>query len=85
MIEVRLDIRPGDSSNPFNFSRRGVVPAAILGSESFDMLGIDTNSLEFRPRLAEPLRESTMVGISFDQLRNLNHDGFTDLALHIPV
>ena len=41
-----LDIKPGSFPNPINPSSKGVVPAAILGSEQFDVRVIDTATIE---------------------------------------
>ena len=43
---VALDIKPGSCPNPMNPSSRGVLPVAILGSETFDASQIDVESLE---------------------------------------
>ncbi len=43
---VHLDIKPGSCPNPVNTQRRkGVVPVAIVGTASFDVLQIDLASL----------------------------------------
>lgn len=42
---VTLDIRPGGCPNPLNVKSKGVVPMAIVGSESFDVTEIDIESL----------------------------------------
>lgn len=42
---VTLDIRPGGCPNPLNVKSRGVVPMAIVGSETFDVTDIDIESL----------------------------------------
>ncbi len=42
---VHLDIKPGSCPNPVNPRSMGVVPMAILGSESFDVAQIDVDSL----------------------------------------
>ena len=45
VIVAHLDIKPGSCPNPVNVRSRGVVPVAIVGSESFDVTEIDTDSL----------------------------------------
>jgi hypothetical protein len=54
VIQVALDIKPTSCPNPFNVKSRGVLPAAILGSENLDVEDVDPDSL----RLLEvpPLR-----------------------------
>jgi hypothetical protein len=40
-IPVAFDIHPTSCPNPLNVGRRGVVPAAILGTEEFDVTQVD--------------------------------------------
>lgn len=42
---ITLDIRPGSCPNRVNLASRGVVPMAILGSNSLDVTQIDTDTL----------------------------------------
>ena len=44
-LTVALDIKPGSCPNPFNRGKRGVLPAAIVGSADFDVLQIDPDTL----------------------------------------
>lgn len=44
-IEVAIDIKPGSCPNPLNLKSRGVVPAAVLGTEDLDVNTIDIVSL----------------------------------------
>jgi hypothetical protein len=55
-IPVDVDIKPQSCPNPLNVSSKGVLPVAILGSESFDVSTIVATSV----RLAgvEPIRDS---------------------------
>jgi len=41
-----LDIKPGSCPNPVNPKSQGVVPAAVVGTDSFDVMQIDFDSLE---------------------------------------
>ena len=56
VLEEAIDIRPGSCPNPFNLAefvfaagdkpnKGGVLPVAILGSESFDVLDVDVASV----------------------------------------
>jgi hypothetical protein len=38
---VDLDIKPGNDLNPINPASRGVIPVAILGSDTFDVADVD--------------------------------------------
>jgi hypothetical protein len=44
---VAIDIKPGSNPNCFNINGHGVIPVAILGSETFDASQIDLASLSF--------------------------------------
>lgn len=44
---VDIDIKPGSDTNCLNMSGHGVVPVAILGSDSLDIANIDQLSLAF--------------------------------------
>lgn len=45
LIEALIDIKPGSDPNCFNINGHGVVPVAVLGSETFDVSMIDYSSL----------------------------------------
>ena len=44
---VAIDIKPGSDPNCFNINGHGVIPVAMLGSETFDVMAIDQGSLSF--------------------------------------
>ncbi|ALR18624.1 hypothetical protein M272_15510 [Vibrio natriegens NBRC 15636 = ATCC 14048 = DSM 759] len=44
-IQVNIDIKPGSHPNNINLDSAGATPVAILGSDTFDVNDIDTNSL----------------------------------------
>jgi hypothetical protein len=45
--QVTIDIKPGSDPNCFNINSHGVIPVAILGSDSFDVTEIAQESLSF--------------------------------------
>jgi hypothetical protein len=74
-----VDIKPGSFPNPINPSSRGVVPVAILGSESLDVRIIDAGTIEIDDdRLPGDGVAPTRVQQS---LEDVNGDGFLDLSL----
>jgi hypothetical protein len=78
-IEIDVDIKPGSDPNSINPSLEGDLPVAILGSDSFDVVDVDVNTLAFGPDAA-----------SFDHshgphFEDLNGDGFTDLMAHFRI
>ncbi len=46
-IVVGIDIKPGSDPNCFNINGHGVIPVAILGSDTLNVLDIDTSALFF--------------------------------------
>jgi hypothetical protein len=40
-IDVDVDIKPGSCPNPIQLKKKGVTPAAICGTEDFDVMDID--------------------------------------------
>jgi len=66
-LPVAMDIKPQSCPNPLNTSNKGVLPVAILGTETFDVTTIDPATLELEG--VAPLRwyledVSTPVGSS---------------------
>jgi hypothetical protein len=45
--QVAIDVKPGDGDNCFNVNGQGVIPVAILGSDTLDVGSIDQSSLSF--------------------------------------
>jgi hypothetical protein len=78
-LPVDLDIKPGSDPNPINPSLDGVLPVAILGSESFDVTDVHGMTLRFGPNDA-PLAH--WRGPHFE---DVNGDGVTDLLAHFRV
>jgi pimeloyl-ACP methyl ester carboxylesterase len=76
---TRIDILPGSEENLIVVRRRGVVPVAILGGESFDAGLVDPNSLTFGATGDEAsLRQC-------GGLEDTDGDGFLDLVCQFNV
>jgi hypothetical protein len=75
-ILVDLDIKPNSDTNPINPRSNGVIPVAILGSETFDVAGVDLETVRFGPGGAGPAHSHP------GHVQDVNLDGFTDLLTH---
>jgi len=45
VVEVEVDIKPGSDPNALNVWSKGMLPVAILGSEDFDVMTIDPETI----------------------------------------
>ncbi len=73
---VEFDIKPGNEANPVNPRSRGVIPVAILGSDSFDVADVDVTTLAFGPGGAAVAHRNGPHPV------DANGDGLTDLLAH---
>jgi hypothetical protein len=86
--QVGFDIKPQSCPNPFNIKDNGVTRFAILGSTSFDVNDIDTETILFEG--VPPFdhffadKATSTLGDCFD-CNDKGHDGFLDLILRYNV
>jgi hypothetical protein len=75
VIPVTLDIKPGSFPNSINPKSNGVIPVAILTTDTFDATTVDPLSVRFGPKGA---KEAHNKG----HLEDVNKDKRLDLVLH---
>jgi len=73
---IEIDIKPSSDTNPVNPFSRGVIPVAVLGSESFHVADVDAATLAFGPSGAAPADKKG------PRAQDVNDDGFTDQLAH---
>ncbi|MDP9475914.1 MAG: hypothetical protein M3R38_09545 [Actinomycetota bacterium] len=87
--EVPVDVKPTSCRNPLNAGERGVVPAAVLGTEDLDVTQIDPASVKLEgvspartglEDVATPFEPYTGKKDAFD-CTTARADGFQDLTL----
>ena len=79
IIAVEIDIKPGSDPNAVNPSARGILPVAILGSDTFDVTDVDATTPAFGPGEAAPLHSSG------GHAEDVNGDGYTDWVSHYRI
>lgn len=72
---VAIDIKPGSFPNSINPRSKGVIPVAILTTDTFDATTVDPLSVVFGPNGAVEAHEQ-------GHIEDANGDGDLDLVLH---
>ncbi len=78
-IPVSIDIKPGTYPNTINLGSHGVVPVAILSSESFDATMVDPVTVTLAGANVRLKGKGTPMVMKQD----VNNDGRTDLVVHV--
>ncbi|MBW2494043.1 MAG: hypothetical protein JRE43_04765, partial [Deltaproteobacteria bacterium] len=76
---IGLDIKPDGDPNSINPSVEGVLPVAILGSDSFDVANVDVMTLAFGSGGA------SLAHWRCPHFEDVNGDGLTDLLGHFRI
>jgi hypothetical protein len=74
-IAVKIDIKPGSLPNSINPKSNGVIPIAILTTDTFDATTVDSTTVRFGAT-------GTEAGPVHATLDDVNTDGLADLLLH---
>jgi hypothetical protein len=72
---ISIDIKPGSSPNRLNPKSHGVIPVAILTTDTLDATTVDPLSVRFGPKGAKEVHKK-------GHIEDVNHDGEPDLVLH---
>jgi hypothetical protein len=78
VVEISIDIKPGGNPNSINLKSKGVVPVAILTTETFDATTLDPLSVRFGPNGA-------METHGRGHMEDVDGDNDLDLVLHFKV
>ncbi|MHC4459039.1 MAG: LamG-like jellyroll fold domain-containing protein [Planctomycetota bacterium] len=82
---IDFDIKPGSCPNPLNLASKGVLPAAVLGTENFDVNTVDATSVRLAgvaairhsyEDVATPVTDGNECECTTE-----GPDGYTDLTL----
>ena len=80
-IELRIDVKPGDTGNPVNLKAHGTLPVLIYGTSTLDGSKIDVSSL----RLSGAGISRNAPGKYQAALVDYNADGWKDLMVHFDI
>lgn len=75
VLPVDIDVKPGSDPNSVNPRSPGVIPVAVLGTDTFDVASIDVTTIRFGP-------SGTEAAPHHSALEDVDGDGLTDLVLH---
>jgi probable HAF family extracellular repeat protein len=78
ILDVSIDIKPGSFPNSVNLKSEGVIPVAILTTDSFDAFTVDANTVRFG---VTGMEAAPVLSV----LSDVDRDGDLDLILHFNV
>jgi virginiamycin B lyase len=79
VINVAIDIKPGSYPNTINLGSNGVVPVAIISSETFDATTVDPMTV----KLAGAGVQVKGNGTPLMYLQDVDKDGRLDIVVHV--
>lgn len=79
-INVGIDIKPFNDPNSINLCSNGAVPVAILGSETFDVFDVDTETLRFSEATVKVVGKKDPHSLC--SYEDVNDDWNDDLVCH---
>jgi len=79
ITRINIDIKPGSDPNCFNNDGHGVIPVAILGSDTFVVTNVDTTTLTLDSQEVKTKGN----GDPQTNIEDVNGDGFNDLVVKI--
>ena len=80
---IDIDIKPGSCPNAINPNSNGVVPVAILTTDSFDASTVDAPTVHFRAPYQSQYMAFDTDGIG--RMEDADGDGDLDMVLHFKV
>lgn len=79
-IAVSIDIKPGSDPSCFNNDGHGVIPVAILGSETFDTSAIDVSTVSLEGLSVAAKGKANKLLVSYEDV-----DGDSDIDLVVKI
>ncbi|PYK39832.1 MAG: hypothetical protein DME49_02740 [Verrucomicrobia bacterium] len=81
VITVLVDVKPGSTRNPINLRSHGVIPVAILTTDTFDATTVDPSTVCFGDA-DDPAQRDCTEAHGTGHIEDVNGDGRPDLLLH---
>jgi hypothetical protein len=83
-VQLALDVRPGTDVNTVNVDSPGVIPVAIVTTDTFDATTVDAGSVCFGDA-EDPAQRDCTEAHGHGHVEDVNGDARPDLLLHFEV